>query len=254
MRNNNTQKRWLSFLLTVTFLLSMVQNVYGSQIVDPASFYSVTEVVDGDTIKVNIDGEVETVRLLQVDTPESVHPNANKNVPMGKTATEFTKSFLKDKKVKLSFDEEERDKYGRMLCYVHIMNEKGKPICLNQTLVERGLAKVVKYEPNVLKYETYKKLERPVRESGIGIWRDIEGNFPSGKQKAQTTKPSSGNASAFGNSYTADTTQGVIKGNRKSMIYHVPGGASYNRISVNNVVYFNTEEEAIAAGYRKAKK
>ena len=54
--------------------------------------------------------------------------------------------------------------------------------------------------------------------------------------------------------YTADTTQGKIKGNKNSMIYHVPGGASYDKISVNNVVYFDTEQDAINAGYRKAKR
>lgn len=54
--------------------------------------------------------------------------------------------------------------------------------------------------------------------------------------------------------YIADTKQGVIKGNRKSKIYHVPGGASYNKISVNNTVYFNSESDAQAAGYRKAKR
>ena len=54
--------------------------------------------------------------------------------------------------------------------------------------------------------------------------------------------------------YTADTTQGKIKGNKSSMIYHVPGGASYDKISVNNVVYFDTEQDAINAGYRKAKR
>ena len=54
--------------------------------------------------------------------------------------------------------------------------------------------------------------------------------------------------------YTADTTQGKIKGNKNYMIYHVPGGASYDKISVNNVVYFDTEQDAINAGYRKAKR
>ena len=54
--------------------------------------------------------------------------------------------------------------------------------------------------------------------------------------------------------YTADTTQGKIKGNKSSMIYHVPGGASYDKISVDNVVYFDTEQDAINAGYRKAKR
>ena len=46
---------------------------------------------------------------------------------------------------------------------------------------------------------------------------------------------------------------GRIIGNRKSLIYHVPGGASYDKVSLKNAVFFNTEEEAINAGYRKAK-
>ena len=54
--------------------------------------------------------------------------------------------------------------------------------------------------------------------------------------------------------YNADTTQGKIKGNVKSMIYHVPGGAFYDKVSVNNVVYFDTEQDAINAGYRKSKR
>lgn len=51
-----------------------------------------------------------------------------------------------------------------------------------------------------------------------------------------------------------DTTQGKIKGNRNSMIYHCPGQRDYNRISITNVVHFDTEAEAQAAGYRKAKR
>lgn len=58
----------------------------------------------------------------------------------------------------------------------------------------------------------------------------------------------------FSTEYTADTTRGKIKGNMESMIYHVPGGAFYDKVSVNNVVYFDTEQDAINAGYRKSKR
>lgn len=53
--------------------------------------------------------------------------------------------------------------------------------------------------------------------------------------------------------YSPDTSQGKIKGNRKSKIYHVPGGRDYNKVSQKNVVFFDTEQEAQAAGYRRAK-
>lgn len=54
--------------------------------------------------------------------------------------------------------------------------------------------------------------------------------------------------------YVPDTSSGKIKGNKNSNIYHVPGGASYNKVSQKNVVYFNTAEEAESAGYRRAKR
>lgn len=57
-----------------------------------------------------------------------------------------------------------------------------------------------------------------------------------------------------GNTYTADTTQGPVKGNRKSRKYHVQGQQGYDKISINNVVWFNTKEEAEAAGYVPAKR
>lgn len=53
--------------------------------------------------------------------------------------------------------------------------------------------------------------------------------------------------------YSPDTSQGKIKGNRKSKIYHVPGGRDYNKVSQKNVVFFDTEQEAQVAGYRRAK-
>ena len=80
------------------------------------------------------------------------------------------------------------------------------------------------------------------------------------KSKRSTTKTNRKSSSSTktkrssSKGYTADTTQGKIKGNKNSMIYHVPGGASYDKISVNNVVYFDTEQDAINAGYRKAKR
>lgn len=57
-----------------------------------------------------------------------------------------------------------------------------------------------------------------------------------------------------GKTFVADTSRGVVKGNSKSMIYHVQGQRDYNKISVENVVHFASEDEAIKAGYRKAKR
>lgn len=54
--------------------------------------------------------------------------------------------------------------------------------------------------------------------------------------------------------YTADSTEGPIKGNRQTGVYHTPGQRDYNKISVENVTWFYSEEEAISKGYRHAQR
>lgn len=72
---------------------------------------NVYSVVDGDTLKVTLDNEKYTVRLVGVDTPESVHPNKEKNTIEGKIASDYTKSRLQDKNVYLQKDVSGTDRY-----------------------------------------------------------------------------------------------------------------------------------------------
>lgn len=89
-------------------------------------FYNVIRVVDGDTIIINKDGAETKVRLIGVDTPESVATgnNAYKNCVEGKIASEFTKDLLDGASVSLEYDVSPQDKYGRDLCYVYLKDGK----------------------------------------------------------------------------------------------------------------------------------
>lgn len=136
--------------------------------------YEIARVVDGDTLKVYIDGKKETIRLLNVNTPESVAEEEYRNVPLGKTASSFTKNFLDGHKVYLEYDIEKLDQYGRTLAFVY--TEDGD--CLNKALIESSLAKVVKFEPNVTRYDEYKKIEKRVKQNKQGIWANYEAAFP----------------------------------------------------------------------------
>jgi len=78
-----------------------------------AGQYRVIRIIDGDTIVVNYKGKPEKVRLLCVNTPESVHPDNKQNIPMGKVATEYTKKRLRGKFVDLEFEGAFRGRYGR---------------------------------------------------------------------------------------------------------------------------------------------
>ena len=88
-----------------------------------AARYKVVRVVDGDTIDINYRGKKERIRLLNVDTPESVHPYKTRNTQLGKQASDYTKKRLSGKFVSLEFEEKKRGKYGRLLAYV-ILDKK----------------------------------------------------------------------------------------------------------------------------------
>lgn len=124
----------------------------------------VTRVVDGDTIIVNLNGKDERVRLIGIDTPETVHPERGEE-PFGREASDYTKSRLDGEQVYLEFDVQQRDQYGRLLAYVWIGEEH-----FNATLVEQGYATVSTWPPNVKYVEVYTALQQEAREESKGLW------------------------------------------------------------------------------------
>ncbi|MED4727042.1 thermonuclease family protein [Aneurinibacillus migulanus] len=129
----------------------------------PAKIISVT---DGDTIKVELNGKKETVRLLLVDTPETKHPSKPVQ-PFGPEASAFAKKMLKEgKEVQIEIDVSERDKYGRLLAYLWV---DGK--MFNEMLLEKGLARVAYvYPPNVKYVDQFRAIQKKAQTAGVGIW------------------------------------------------------------------------------------
>ncbi|MGO0061464.1 thermonuclease family protein [Brevibacillus fluminis] len=127
---------------------------------------SVVQVIDGDTIKVKLNGKEETVRFLLVDTPETHHPKLGEQ-PFGKEASDFTKALLTDKTVELEQDVSPGpDKYGRYLYYIYI---DGKSV--QEMLLEKGLARVAYiYVPNVKYVDRYRAIQEKAQQAGVGIW------------------------------------------------------------------------------------
>lgn len=87
---------------------------------------------------------------------------------MGREASGFTKTLVEGKRVKLVFDVQKKDKYGRSLAYVYL--EDGKFV--NGKIVEEGYAQVMTIAPNVKYAQTFLKLEREAREKAKGLWKD----------------------------------------------------------------------------------
>ena len=133
-------------------------------ILSAQDFYLCTRVVDGDTIIVKMKGTEERVRLIGVDTPETVHPE--KPVAFfGKEASAFTKRMAEGKRVRLEYDWQERDKYGRLLAYVYLEDET----FLNAEIIKRGYG--FAYTRFPFKYlDKFRKYEREARENIRGLW------------------------------------------------------------------------------------
>ena len=128
---------------------------------------TVVEIVDGDTIKIDYHGKIEKLRMIGIDTPESVHPNKKKNTRQGKTASNFTKQELLNKKIEVEFDVQKRDKYGRLLGYVYV---DGK--MYNKTLLEEGYARLATYPPNVRYVDDFKEIQKQAQQNKKGFWND----------------------------------------------------------------------------------
>jgi|GEM_PF-421048 len=127
---------------------------------------TVTKVVDGDTIDVKFeDGTVERVRLIGVDTPESVHPDADRNSQEGMVTSDYTKAELLNKTVMLEFDVGERDQYGRILAYVYVNS-----LMYNVKLAMEGYAQQMTYQPNVRWESLFKYQVQDARAHDRGLW------------------------------------------------------------------------------------
>ncbi|MDR2795066.1 MAG: thermonuclease family protein [Holosporaceae bacterium] len=127
--------------------------------------YKVLRVVDGDTIVIDFNGKEAKVRLIGVDTPESVHPDPEKNTPFGKIATKYTEDNLVGKNVMLEQDITERDRYGRLLAYVWIGGKM-----YNEQLVEAGYAKAYTYPPDVKYADRFTAAQKRAMDAKSGLW------------------------------------------------------------------------------------
>lgn len=120
--------------------------------------------IDGDTIEVRLDGRTEDVRYIGVDTPETVKPG----VPVqcfGPQASRFNHRAVDGRRVRLVFDAERRDRYGRLLAYVY----RGGRM-LNAELLRRGLARRLTIPPNDRFAERFARLELGAARAGRGLW------------------------------------------------------------------------------------
>ncbi len=131
------------------------------------TYYKVTKVTDGDTLHVEIDGVDEKVRLIGINTPETVDPRTTVQC-FGKEASARMKELAEGKTVKLEYDDTQslRDTYGRLLAYVYL--EDGEMI--NRKMIADGYAYEYTYMTPYRYQAEFRDLQNLARTSGRGLW------------------------------------------------------------------------------------
>jgi len=130
---------------------------------------TVTQVVDGDTIKVNINGISDTVRLIGIDTPETVHPSKPVEC-FGKEASNKAKELLEGQTITLEADpsQGERGKYKRLLRYVFLADGTD----FNKLMISEGYAYEYTYNSPYKYQDAYKQAQKDAESGKLGLWGD----------------------------------------------------------------------------------
>ena len=125
---------------------------------------TVLHVDDGDTIEVRIDGRVERVRYIGIDAPEVAHEGVG-GARGGEAAARLNRALLRERHVRLEFDRETRDRYGRLLAYVWAGG-----VMVNLEMAHRGYARALTIPPNVRYARRFTSAEAVARMAQLGLW------------------------------------------------------------------------------------
>lgn len=132
-------------------------------------FYTVTKVTDGDTIHIEMDGRDEKVRLIGINTPETVDPRRPVQC-FGKEASTRMKELASGNIVRLEYDDSQntRDAYGRLLAYVYLEDNQ----MLNRKMVAEGYAYEYTYLTPYRYQKEFRELQILAKSSKRGLWSD----------------------------------------------------------------------------------
>lgn len=246
--------------LTITLAaLSAVLAFAGAPAAAQNETVVVTRIVDGDTVEATIGGVPQTIRYLGVDTPESKKPNTPVQC-YALEATEVNRALVLGQTVLLERDRTNYDRYGRMLRYVYLADGR----MVNEELVKAGAGFAKRYKPDTKHAVKLETAQRAAQTAKAGLWGGCTvvngatlpgayaGVAPVAGAPAVPTVPASAGGRTAPISATACPATHPIKGNANSKIYHRPGQQAYDKTRPEDC--FATDADAVAAGYRAAKR
>jgi len=175
-------------------------------------------VTDGDTI-VLADGR--HVRYIGIDAPEIDHAN-NRAEPMGYEARSFNRQLVDGQRIRLEYDREKKDRYGRTLAYVF----RSDGLFVNAELLRKGYGHVLCRFPNIAGESALLEAQRHAMGQGRGIWKRVDKN---------------------------ERPVHAYLGNRRSKRFHVFGCPNGERISPKNRIWLPNQWAAFWQGYAPAR-
>lgn len=230
------------FLISIVTIASLILPMTSHAADIKPVYYQVTKVADGDTITVKMGNKKMSVRLIGVDTPETVDPRKTVQC-FGKEASAITKKTLLNKKIALEADptQGDTDKYGRLLRYVILKDGTN----FNQWLINEGYGFEYTYNLPYKYQNEYKDAENAARLSSKGLWKSDACNaetkakkLPQG-QKNETVK--------IPNVTTPSTqaTQGYAfyVSSRAKSKYYCETDSAWKNLSPANLLKFTSEQE-----------
>ncbi len=182
---------------------------------------AVVEVVDGDTIRVRLDGGTRLVRYTGINAPETGE-GYREYEWLGPEATDVNASLIGGSRVRLERDVSDTDAYGRLLRYVW-----SDGLLLNAEMVRLGYAQARAYPPDTRYAEILEALEAEARAAELGVWGERPTEVPAER------------ATDAGCAYI---------GNVRSARFHRPDCEAVPEIAPGNRVCVGSREEALAAG------
>jgi micrococcal nuclease len=199
-------------MAAVWFILILI--FANARCVSSQTWVTVKWVNDGDTI-VLTDGK--RVRYIGINTPEIDHEEQRAQ-PFGYTARTFNQQMVLNRKVRLEFDLERHDRYGRLLAYIFLAEET----FLNEQMLQKGYAFFLFHKPNLKYNQRLMKAQQEAMKARKGLWN----NWSEPKQH--------------------------YVGNRNSRRFHMESCPNARKINRSNRAYFSTKWEAFKAGYAPA--
>ena len=157
----------IALIAAVAIIVAIPIGLFIFQLTQKETNYEVRRIVDGDTLEIEYEGKVQSVQLIGVNAPETVHPDKPPE-PYGEEATNFMRDLLLDESVYIRFGEPERDRYDRLLGYVYRTSDD---MFINLEIIREGYGRFDKRHQPFEHEDLFMAYQCRAKDIRKGLWK-----------------------------------------------------------------------------------